>query len=77
MFEYLEKFVVGQQRAKKVLSVAMYNHYKRLKTSLSSPKQEQEQEGGNGGYLENVKVQLPIGTRELISLKYSLCMNVS
>ncbi|CAK7324179.1 unnamed protein product [Dovyalis caffra] len=26
----LEKFVIGQQRAKKVLSVAVYNHYKRI-----------------------------------------------
>uniref|UniRef100_A0A6N2K9G9 Uncharacterized protein n=1 Tax=Salix viminalis TaxID=40686 RepID=A0A6N2K9G9_SALVM len=26
----LDKFVIGQQRAKKVLSVAVYNHYKRV-----------------------------------------------
>ncbi|XP_058192970.1 CLP protease regulatory subunit CLPX3, mitochondrial-like isoform X1 [Rhododendron vialii] len=26
----LEKFVIGQERAKKVLSVAVYNHYKRI-----------------------------------------------
>ncbi|KAM1135644.1 hypothetical protein ACFX13_034589 [Malus domestica] len=26
----LDKFVIGQQRAKKVLSVAVYNHYKRI-----------------------------------------------
>ncbi|KAM6556181.1 hypothetical protein CsatB_003200 [Cannabis sativa] len=31
----LDKFVIGQQRAKKVLSVAVYNHYKRIyQTSL-------------------------------------------
>nr|XP_043617028.1 CLP protease regulatory subunit CLPX3, mitochondrial-like [Erigeron canadensis] len=28
--EGLDKFVIGQQRAKKVLSVAVYNHYKRI-----------------------------------------------
>lgn len=27
---YLDQFVIGQERAKKVLSVAMYNHYKRV-----------------------------------------------
>ena len=26
----LDEYVIGQQRAKKVLSVAVYNHYKRL-----------------------------------------------
>ncbi|KAL6219281.1 hypothetical protein ACLB2K_012486 [Fragaria x ananassa] len=33
----LDKFVIGQQRAKKVLSVAVYNHYKRIYQS-SLPK---------------------------------------
>ncbi|MDJ0928427.1 MAG: ATP-dependent Clp protease ATP-binding subunit ClpX [Gammaproteobacteria bacterium] len=28
----LDEYVIGQQRAKKVLSVAVYNHYKRLET---------------------------------------------
>ena len=27
----LDEYVIGQQRAKKVLSVAVYNHYKRLR----------------------------------------------
>src|SRR4028118_339786 len=30
MKKFLEQFVVGQEEAKKVLSVAVYNHYKRL-----------------------------------------------
>ena len=30
IYEYLDRFVVGQERAKKVLSVAAHNHYKRL-----------------------------------------------
>ncbi|MBO4857497.1 MAG: ATP-dependent Clp protease ATP-binding subunit ClpX [Treponema sp.] len=30
--EYLDQYVVGQDDAKKVLSVAVYNHYKRLST---------------------------------------------
>lgn len=29
--EHLDEYVIGQERAKKVLSVAVYNHYKRLR----------------------------------------------
>ena len=28
---FLDQYVIGQENAKKVLSVAVYNHYKRLK----------------------------------------------
>jgi len=28
--EYLDQYVIGQEYAKKVLSVAVYNHYKRI-----------------------------------------------
>jgi ATP-dependent Clp protease ATP-binding subunit ClpX len=31
IYERLEEYVIGQERAKKVLSVAVYNHYKRIK----------------------------------------------
>ncbi len=31
IYEFLEDYVVGQERAKKVLSVAVYNHYKRVR----------------------------------------------
>src|SRR5687767_14946434 len=30
MFDHLSEYVVGQDDAKKVLSVAVYNHYKRI-----------------------------------------------
>ena len=30
--DILDEYVIGQERAKKVLSVAVYNHYKRLET---------------------------------------------
>lgn len=36
--EYLDQYVIGQDEAKKVLSVAVYNHYKRM----SVPKLEQK-----------------------------------
>jgi len=32
--EYLDKYVIGQERAKKALSVAVYNHYKRIMMNL-------------------------------------------
>ncbi len=31
IYDFLESYVVGQERAKKVLSVAVYNHYKRVR----------------------------------------------
>ena len=31
--DILDQYVIGQERAKKVLSVAVYNHYKRLETT--------------------------------------------
>ncbi|CAG0897357.1 unnamed protein product, partial [Darwinula stevensoni] len=34
IYEYLDKYVVGQEHAKKVLSVAVYNHYKRIYNNL-------------------------------------------
>jgi len=32
---YLDQYVIGQERAKKILSVAVYNHYLRVKNNLS------------------------------------------
>lgn len=39
---YLDKYVVGQHRAKKVLSVAVYNHYQRIRSMASGAKDEVE-----------------------------------
>ena len=38
----LDQYVIGQERAKKVLSVAVYNHYKRLETRTSKEKDDVE-----------------------------------
>src|SRR5690606_6212542 len=32
----LDEYVVGQSQAKKILSVAVYNHYKRLRSNLKT-----------------------------------------
>ncbi len=34
----LDKYIVGQDKAKKVLSVAVYNHYKRINSLMKSKK---------------------------------------
>lgn len=38
IYEQLNEWVVGQDQAKKVLSVAVYNHYKRVNRKVESPK---------------------------------------
>lgn len=35
----LDQYVIGQERAKKLLSVAVYNHYKRLNNNISDDKE--------------------------------------
>ena len=40
--QHLDGFVVGQERAKKVLSVAVYNHYQRIQESQRREDEEQE-----------------------------------
>ena len=57
MYSYLNKYVVGQHRAKKVLSVAMYNHYKRLNANHITLTEE----GDNGGTLERVNINPSMG----------------
>ena len=43
---YLDEFVIGQEQAKKVLSVAVYNHYKRLR-QVDTPVEDVEIEKSN------------------------------
>jgi ATP-dependent Clp protease ATP-binding subunit ClpX len=40
--QYLDQYVVGQDRAKKVLSVAVYNHYQRVQ-ELARREEEAEE----------------------------------
>ena len=42
IFEFLNDYIVGQERAKKILSVAVYNHYKRLQIGSAGGAEEVE-----------------------------------
>uniref|UniRef100_A0A3B3Q9V7 Caseinolytic mitochondrial matrix peptidase chaperone subunit X n=1 Tax=Paramormyrops kingsleyae TaxID=1676925 RepID=A0A3B3Q9V7_9TELE len=41
IYAYLDKYVVGQSHAKKVLSVAVYNHYKRIYNNIPASSRPQ------------------------------------
>jgi ATP-dependent Clp protease ATP-binding subunit ClpX len=41
---YLDQYVIGQERAKKILSVAVYNHYKRIEYQKSNKRHLKEVE---------------------------------
>src|ERR1044071_2407044 len=41
---YLDEYVIGQSEAKKVLSVAVYNHFKRIAHSSNTSKADDKEE---------------------------------
>lgn len=45
--DFLNQYIIGQDRAKKVLAVAVYNHYKRLNNNLAADSNELELEKSN------------------------------
>lgn len=40
IFDFLDSYVIGQEQAKKALSVAVYNHYKRVRSETDRPGDE-------------------------------------
>lgn len=40
IYEFLDSYVIGQEQAKKSLSVAVYNHYKRVRSETDRPGDE-------------------------------------
>lgn len=42
--EFLDQYVIGQERAKKYIAVAVYNHYKRLMHTLANPSNKEDSE---------------------------------
>ena len=47
IYEFLDGYVVGQERAKKVLSVAVYNHYKRVRAGVRAKDDDVELQKSN------------------------------
>ena len=45
--DFLDQYVIGQDRAKTILSVAVYNHYKRLSNNLAAKDDDVELEKSN------------------------------
>uniref|UniRef100_A0A4W3JV78 Caseinolytic mitochondrial matrix peptidase chaperone subunit Xa n=1 Tax=Callorhinchus milii TaxID=7868 RepID=A0A4W3JV78_CALMI len=56
IYSYLDKYVVGQSYAKKVLSVAVYNHYKRIYNNIPTALRQQTE----------IEKQASLTPRELI-----------
>ncbi|XP_042615441.1 caseinolytic mitochondrial matrix peptidase chaperone subunit Xa isoform X2 [Cyprinus carpio] len=59
IYAYLDKYVVGQDHAKKVLSVAVYNHYKRIYNNMPGGSRQQQVE---------VEKQASLTPRELLQI---------
>ena len=63
--QHLDQYVIGQERAKKVLSVAVYNHYKRVfgaSAAVSSRPPVEQEEGGVELAKSNVLLIGPTGS---------------
>ncbi|XP_078386073.1 caseinolytic mitochondrial matrix peptidase chaperone subunit Xa isoform X3 [Cetorhinus maximus] len=58
IYSYLDKYVVGQSYAKKVLSVAVYNHYKRIYNNIPTSLRQQTE----------VEKQASLTPRELLQI---------
>ncbi|KAH7887973.1 P-loop containing nucleoside triphosphate hydrolase protein [Phlebopus sp. FC_14] len=43
LVQYLNQFVIGQENAKKVLSVAVFNHYNRVRANLSALEDQEDE----------------------------------
>merc|ERR1712142_132577 len=53
IYEYLNSHIIGQEPAKKALSVAVYNHYKRIYHNIPVNKRD----AGKGGQFESEQQQ--------------------
>ena len=75
IFKYLSEYVVGQESAKTVLSVAVYNHYKRL--SVNDDNQQETSEPATGGTLMGMDELFETESRNVRGTTYEtfLCLH--
>uniref|UniRef100_UPI00358F73D0 ATP-dependent Clp protease ATP-binding subunit clpX-like, mitochondrial isoform X2 n=1 Tax=Myxine glutinosa TaxID=7769 RepID=UPI00358F73D0 len=64
IYDYLDKFVVGQSYAKKVLSVAVYNHYKRIFNNMPTMTGRTNAEGLDSKQAASPPRELDVRRRE-------------
>lgn len=77
----LDEYIIGQDDAKKVLSVAVYNHYKRVKAKLESQKKMITKDDAKDDFVEleksNVLLLGPTGTgKTLLARTLAKILNV-
>ena len=64
IFDYLNRYVIGQENAKRALSVAVYNHYKRVNMELQESAEQLDGNNGHSGQTgKQAKQSVPTQTR--------------
>lgn len=70
LVEYLDQYVIGQERAKRVLAVAVYNHYKRVNSNIFGIENERSKKF-KGVQIEKSNIMLlgPTGSGKTFMIK--------
>lgn len=70
LVEYLDQYVIGQERAKRVIAVAVYNHYKRVNSNIFGIENERAKKF-KGVQIEKSNIMLlgPTGSGKTFMIK--------
>jgi ATP-dependent Clp protease ATP-binding subunit ClpX len=61
--KHLDEYVIGQERAKKILAVAVYNHYQRVRANLIQRRMAEMQSYGHGMPHDRLSAKMTPGHR--------------